>query len=148
MICPGNNSPEKIKSWAIVELDSVVEYTVNRLNLTCPRGYKAFFMLNLIEQEISTAHKNLNADFFLALKLSYVVFIMLINIKISTIVGILTFMSMINFMLHAFHIVMTLITLKFRSRSPKSSHLLRFSQRCTSPSLVTIWPLVQTRLEY
>ena len=36
---------------------------------------------------------------FLAFKLSDVVFIMLINVKMSTIVGILIFMSMINFML-------------------------------------------------
>ena len=36
---------------------------------------------------------------FLALSLSYVVFIMLINVKMSTIVGILTFMSRINFVL-------------------------------------------------
>ena len=34
---------------------------------------------------------------FLALSLSDVVFIMLINVKMSTIVGILTFMSKINF---------------------------------------------------
>ena len=36
---------------------------------------------------------------FLALSLSDVVFIMLINVKMSTIVGILTFMSRINFVL-------------------------------------------------
>ena len=36
---------------------------------------------------------------FLALSLSDVVFIMLINVKMPTIVGILTFMSRINFML-------------------------------------------------
>ena len=35
---------------------------------------------------------------FLALSLSNVVFIMLINVKISTMVGILTFMSRINFL--------------------------------------------------
>ena len=35
----------------------------------------------------------------LALSLSDVIFIMLINVKMSTIVGILTFMSRINFML-------------------------------------------------
>ena len=34
---------------------------------------------------------------FLALSLSYVVFIMLINVKMPTIVDILTFMSRINF---------------------------------------------------
>ena len=36
---------------------------------------------------------------FLALKLSDVVFILLINVKMPTIVGILTVMSMINFMI-------------------------------------------------
>ena len=36
---------------------------------------------------------------FLALSLSDVVFIMLINVKMSTIVGILTFMSRINLLL-------------------------------------------------
>ena len=36
---------------------------------------------------------------FLAFKLSYWVFIMLINVKMPTMVGISTFMSMINFML-------------------------------------------------
>ena len=36
---------------------------------------------------------------FLAFNLTNVVFIMLINVKMPTIVGILTFMSMINFML-------------------------------------------------
>ena len=38
-------------------------------------------------------------EMFLVLSLSDVVFIMLINIKMPTIVGILTFMSMIDFML-------------------------------------------------
>ena len=36
---------------------------------------------------------------FLAFKLSYDVFILLINVKMPTIVGILTFMSRINFVL-------------------------------------------------
>ena len=43
--------------------------------------------------------KMLKIKTFLAFKLSDVLFIMLINVKMSTIVGILTFMSMINFML-------------------------------------------------
>ena len=37
--------------------------------------------------------------YFLAFKLSDVVFIMLINVKMPLIVGILTFMSVVNFML-------------------------------------------------
>ena len=36
---------------------------------------------------------------FLALSLSEIVFIMLLNVKMPTVVGILTFMSRINFML-------------------------------------------------
>ena len=40
-----------------------------------------------------------NAETFIAFKLSNVVFILLINVKMPTIVGILIFMSMIHFML-------------------------------------------------
>ena len=56
-------------------------------------------MVNSSEHEISTPHKNnmLKTKTFHAFKLSDVVFIMLINVKMPTIVGILTFMSMINF---------------------------------------------------
>ena len=68
-----------------------------------PQGYKSFFMLNSTEHEISTAHKNYKKKRqikkLLALSLSDVVFIMLINGKMPTIVGILTFMSRINFVL-------------------------------------------------
>ena len=59
-------------------------------------------MLNSTEHEISTAHKKQKArkvKIFLSFKLSGVVFIMLINIKMPTIVGILTFMSIIIFKL-------------------------------------------------
>ena len=52
-------------------------------------------MLNSTEHEISTAHRKVKK--FLALSLSVVVFILLINVKMPTIVGILTFMSRINF---------------------------------------------------
>ena len=45
------------------------------------------------------APHRLRALFFLAFKLSDVVFILLINFKMPTIVGILTFMSRINFKL-------------------------------------------------
>ena len=58
-------------------------------------------MLNSTEHEISTAHKNYNAEkyrFFL-LSLAEFAFIMLINIKMSSTVGILTLMSMLNFIL-------------------------------------------------
>ena len=47
---------------------------------------------------------------FLALNLSDVVFIMLINVKMPTIVGILTFMSKINFMLSCFEHGQSFIT--------------------------------------
>ena len=59
--------------------------------ITRPRGYKRFFMLNSTEHELSTAHKNeyYNRQMkkFLALSLSDIVFIMLINVKMPTIVG-------------------------------------------------------------
>ena len=61
-----------------------------------------FFMLNSTEHEISTAHKSKmlkKVDFFIAFNLSDMLFILLINVKMPTIVGILTFMSRINFML-------------------------------------------------
>ena len=54
-------------------------------------------MFNLTEHEISTAHKIKKT--LLAYKPSNFVLIMLINVKMPTIVGILTFMSMVNFML-------------------------------------------------
>ena len=64
-----------------------------------PRICKTFSMLNSAQFEISTAHKKLNIPQmkkFIALSLSDVVFIMLINVKMPTIVGILTFMSRIT----------------------------------------------------
>ena len=68
-----------------------------------PRGYKTFFMLNSTEHEISTArNNNENTDkevsCFKSLRCC-IIFIMLINVKMQTLVGILTFMSRINFML-------------------------------------------------
>ena len=58
-------------------------------------------MLNSTEHKISTAHKKKYRQMkkFLGLSLSDVVFIMLIHVKMPTIVGILTFMSRINFVL-------------------------------------------------
>ena len=56
-------------------------------------------MLNSTEHVISTAHKNLNAKKIrlLAFKLSNVVFIMLLNVKMPTIAGILTFFEHYKF---------------------------------------------------
>ena len=66
-----------------------------------PQGYKSLFILNSTEHEISTAYTNLNAEKqrLLPFKLSDSVLIMQINVKMPTIVGILTFISMIHFML-------------------------------------------------
>ena len=66
---------------------------------TRPRSYKTFLMLNSTEHEISTPIKAKllkNQDFSCFQTLN-VVIIMLINAKMPTIVCILTFMSMINF---------------------------------------------------
>ena len=66
-------------------------------SLIRPLCYKTFFMLNSAEHEISLPPKILkNKDIF-TLKLSDIVVIMLIIVKMPTRVGILTFMSMINF---------------------------------------------------
>ena len=73
--------------------------------VTRPKDYKTFFMLNSTEHEISSALGNYifrKTKIFLTLKLLDVVFILLINVKMPTIVGILTFMSRINFMLKSF----------------------------------------------
>ena len=68
-----------------------------------PRGYKTFFMLNSIKNEISNPHKTkmLKMKTLLAFKHSEVVFIMHIHVKMPMIVKILTYMyiSMLNFML-------------------------------------------------
>ena len=59
-------------------------------------------MLNSTEYEVSSAHKKLKyrqIKKFLAVSSSDVVFIMLINVKVPTLVGILTLMNRINFML-------------------------------------------------
>ena len=44
------------------EQDELTQPVVNPECSLLPRGYEMFFMLNLTEHEISTAHKNLNAD--------------------------------------------------------------------------------------
>ena len=67
-----------------------------------PEDIKHFFMLNSTEHEISTAHKKLKYRQIkkcLALSLSDVELIMLINVKMPTIFGILAVMSRIKFVL-------------------------------------------------
>ena len=67
---------------------------------TWARGYITFFMLNSTEHEISTANKNYpQIKKYFGLNLLDAVLIMLINVKMPTIVGILTFMSRINYVL-------------------------------------------------
>ena len=60
-------------------------------------------MLNSTEHEITTSHKKLKIPkhiFFIVLGISDVVFKMLINVEMQTIVGILTFMSRIKGYVH------------------------------------------------
>ena len=59
------------------------------------------FMLNTTEHEISTAQKTKisKSKQVFALSISDIVFTMLSNVKMPTIVGILTSMSRINFVL-------------------------------------------------
>ena len=64
---------------------------------TGPKVIKLFFMLNSNEHEISTAHTNTIATNEEVLCVnSDVVFIMLTNVEMPTIVDILTFMNRIN----------------------------------------------------
>ena len=66
---------------------------------TRPGGYKSFFMLNGAPNvNCSYKQKYRQIKKFIALSLSGVVFIMLIDVKVLTIVGISTLMSRINFM--------------------------------------------------
>ena len=66
------------------------------------RGYKTFSMLNLAEHEILNAHRYKNIkkfSIFLDSAKPKILFFLLINVKMPTIVGILTFISWKNFML-------------------------------------------------
>ena len=66
------------------------------------RGYKTFFMLNSAEHEILNTHKCKNINSIISLSCSdklIMLFFLLINVKMPTIVGILTFMSRKFFML-------------------------------------------------
>ena len=60
-----------------------------------PRGYKTFFMLNLVEHGILNAHKykDITNIGFLGSDKPRMIFFPLINAKMPTFVGILTFMS-------------------------------------------------------
>ena len=52
------------------------------MHIISPQGYKTGFMLNLTEHEISTVYKNemLKIKMLIGIQLSYVVFILLINV--------------------------------------------------------------------
>ena len=62
--------------------------------------YFAMTIIAGIKFQLLITAKMLKSKTFLTFKLSEGVFIMLINVKMPTIVGILTFMGMINFMLN------------------------------------------------
>ena len=66
-----------------------------------PRGHKTFSISTQLSMKfqllIKIKYRQIKK--FLALNLLDIVFIMLINVKMPTIVGILTFMSRINFVL-------------------------------------------------
>ena len=68
-----------------------------------PRGYKTFFILNSVEHEIVNAHKYKKYQEirpFLDSDKPRMLFFPLTNVKMPTIVGILTFMSRKNSMLN------------------------------------------------
>ena len=61
----------------------------NKVSLDQAQGYKTASMLNSTEHDSSSAHKNFRNTFF-AFKLSDILVIMLINIKIGTIIVLFT----------------------------------------------------------
>ena len=72
------------------------------LSRSGPEVIKLFFMLNSVEHKIVNAHKYINIKkfgFFSGSDKPIMLFFLLINVKMPTIVGILTFMSWKNFML-------------------------------------------------
>ena len=89
---------------AILATNAVLDLNILNIHFsafprrTGPEVIKLFFSLNSTEHEILTASKKLKyrQTKFLALSLSGV-FIMLINVKMPTVVGILTFTSRIKF---------------------------------------------------
>ena len=75
------------------------------MHIISPQGNKTGFMLNLTDHEISTIYKNKmlkNKDVYWFTTLICCIYpaliFLLINVKLPTIVGILTFMSRIYFM--------------------------------------------------
>ena len=70
--------------------------------MTWPRGYKTFFMLNSVQHEILNAHKykNMKKKAFSDSNKPRMLFFLLKNVKMPTIVGILTFMSRKKIMLN------------------------------------------------
>ena len=72
------------------------------ITLSWPQGYRTFFMLNSVKHEILNVHKykkNIKKFSFLGSNKSTILFFPLINVKMPTFVGILTFISRKNFML-------------------------------------------------
>ena len=67
-----------------------------RREIIKPRNYKTFFMLNSAEHEILNAHKYKSfykIQLFSGSDKASILFVLLINFKMPTIVGILTFMG-------------------------------------------------------
>ena len=65
-----------------------------------PRGYKTFFMLNLAKHEILNAHKYKKISrkaTFLGSGKPRMLFYLLINVKMPTIVGILTHIVLVKY---------------------------------------------------
>ena len=84
-------------------LAEMAENWSSQENYTWARGYKTFFMLNSGEHEILNAHKYKRyqeIQLFSDSDKPRMLFFLHINVKMPTIVGILTFMSRKSFMLN------------------------------------------------
>ena len=102
----------RCRGWCVIVAFPGLEF-IKRFS--CPTQLSTTFQLFIKNWKIMT---------FLAFKLSDVIFIMLINFKMPTIVGILTYMSMINFMLSWVEHEKSFIT-----SWPSLAHLLLYTEK-------------------
>ena len=82
--------------------DILVKRRRGKVRYNRPRGYKTFFMLNSIEPKILIAHKceHIKKLSIFQAQTSLECYILFTNVKMPTIVGILTFMSRKKIMLN------------------------------------------------
>ena len=103
MSLPKRRDGKTVTEWIIVKKRTGMVFASTSIAAEArPRGYKTFFMLNSVEHAILNVHtlKVYRNSAFLGSVKPRMLFFQLINVKMPTIVGILTFMSRKKFMLN------------------------------------------------